>query len=38
LERQIGQRGLRSIKMLSHKQPVIDRWQSFLWSVGTEKL
>lgn len=28
----------RSIKMRSHKEPTIERWSSFGWSVGTEKL
>lgn len=36
----MGERGrkLRSIKMYSYKEPTIDRWSSFLWSVGTEDL
>jgi hypothetical protein len=31
-------RKLRSIKMHSYNEPTIDRWSSFTWSVGTEKL
>jgi hypothetical protein len=36
----MGERGrkLRSVKMRSYKEPTIDRWSSFTWSVGTEKL
>ena len=29
---------IRSIRMLSYKEPTIERWFSFLWSVGTENL
>ena len=29
---------VRSIKLCSYREPTIARWQSFLWSVGTEKL
>jgi hypothetical protein len=29
---------VRSIRMCSYYPPTIARWQSFLWSVGTEKL
>jgi len=29
---------VRSIKMRSYKVPTIDRWASFGWSVGLEKL
>lgn len=29
---------LRSIKMRSYREPTIDRWVSFTWSVGTQKL
>lgn len=28
----------RSIKMRSYSEPTVDRWKSFLWSVGTEKI
>lgn len=31
-------RSLRSIRILSYKEPTVDRWSSFTWSVGTEKL
>lgn len=31
-------RALRSIRMRSYRMPTIDRWSSFGWSVGTEKL
>lgn len=29
-----GQPGFRSVKMQSHREPTIDRWSSFQWSVG----
>jgi hypothetical protein len=29
--------GIRSIKMLSYREPTVDRWASFTWSVGVEK-
>ena len=28
----------RSIRMRSYRAPTVDRWSSFGWSVGTEKL
>ena len=28
----------RSIKMHSYHPPTLDRWWSFLWSIGSEKL
>jgi len=31
-------RALRSIKMHSYKRPTVERWASFTWSVGREKL
>jgi hypothetical protein len=35
LERDVD---LRSIDLLSHIEPTIDRWLSFGWSIGVEKL
>jgi hypothetical protein len=29
---------VRSIKLHSYREPTLDRWSSFLWSVGMEKL
>jgi hypothetical protein len=29
-----GWRDTRSIKLRSYREPTIDRWSSFLWSVG----
>jgi hypothetical protein len=29
---------LRSISLLSHVEPTIERWSSFGWSIGVEKL
>jgi hypothetical protein len=34
----MGGHSQRSVKMRSHSEPTIDRWLSFLWSVGTEKI
>lgn len=28
----------QSIKLWSHREPTIERWKSFNWSVGTERL
>ena len=28
----------RSVKLHSYQEPTVDRWSSFLWSVGTEDL
>lgn len=30
--------GIRSVQIRSYKEPTIERWSSFLWSVGLEKL
>lgn len=30
--------GRRSIKLKSFSQPTIDRWSSFIWSVGREEI
>lgn len=31
-------RSVRSIKLRSYREPTIDRWRSFTWSVGIENL
>lgn len=33
-----GGRGMRSIKMRSYRPPTIERWTSFLWSVGNHEI
>jgi hypothetical protein len=33
-----GNRKQRSVRLRSYREPTIDRWSSFCWSVGTEKL
>lgn len=30
--------GLRSVHLVSYREPTIDRWASFGWSVGQEEL
>ncbi len=34
----MGERKMRSVRMRSYREPTIDRWSSFGWSVGNEKL
>jgi hypothetical protein len=34
----MGGHSQRSVKMRSYQEPTVDRWSSFLWTVGTEKL
>ena len=38
LDNYTGVRTIRSVKLQSYCEPTIDRWLSFCWSVGTEKL
>ena len=38
LDNYTGVRTIRSVKLLSFSEPTVDRWLSFCWSVGTEKL
>lgn len=36
--RALNQNGRRSIHLHSYEEPEPDRWSSFLWSVGTQKI
>lgn len=38
LDHDISSREHRSVKLRSYREPTVDRWSSFVWSVGTEKL